>query len=186
MEEANNQDNTMEINNDAKVDESSDIEEEDTDDEDDDIIEYFRLNKSILQRLKGNDPAITSLHITFNWDNGKNIFDKIDWKIDGKCISDNVHLKEIKISYDEKCLGRPFAQPYILGEEGHNLPTKQLLIDFFSCIYWNRSCKTLIIFRIRINDVFGKNLIEALREIPNLKRLEIGFNKLGGIGYVRH
>jgi len=30
--------------------------------------------------------------------------------------------------------------------------------------------------------VFGKNLIEALREIPNLKRLEIGFSKLGGIG----
>ena len=128
MEETNNQGDTMEINNVVdNVDESSDIEEEDTDDEDDDIIEYFRLNNSILQRLKGNDPAITSLHIPFNWDNGKNIFDKIDWKVDGKCISNNVHLKEIKISYDEKCLGRPFIQPYILGEEGRNMPTKQLL-----------------------------------------------------------
>ena len=178
MDETNNQDDTMEINNVAdNVDEdNSDIEEEESDYDDD---QWYKLNDDTLQRLKQNDQTVTNLSIPFNWDN---IFDKINWKVDGKCISDNMHLKKIKISYDGKCLGRPFEQPYILGEEGSNLPTKQQLIDFFSCIYRNRSCNTLFIHRIRINDVFGKNLIEGLSGHPSLTSLEIGFSRLGGMG----
>ena len=138
----------MEINDD--VDESSDSE--------DDIDHKYggahmpMLDDKVYQKLKQNDPGITTLHVSLNVDCFFNI---IDWKENGDCIANNTHLKVIRITY----YGSPLH--YILGQEGHNLPTRQQFQDFFSCIYRNSSIKRLIISQMEI-DEFGGRLIEGL------------------------
>ena len=189
MDETNHQDDTM-------------IEEEDSG-----YYEHGRnyelLNTEILQRLKGNDPAITSLHIPldcgttiiFPGEDRHCFFNSIDWKKDGDCIANNTQLKTIKI-FCQRHISRymPLTESgqwhiggrsYILGEQGDEFPTKQQLQDFFSCVYQNRSIKNLSIISISIIDEFGGGLIEGLQGHYSLTRLEIGYDieiaKLGSI-----
>jgi len=71
-----------------------------------------------------------------------------------------------------------------LGEQqiGHNLPTRQQLRDFFSCIYRNRSIVALEIESICTDDKFAGRLIEGL---CGLYRLEIGNHRgVGGVGTI--
>ena len=137
MEDINHQDNEV------VTDESSDIDENDSDIEIeyDDDEEEVELNESTLQKLKENDPSITFLSVELNCDDSGNCyFNSVDWKEDGGCISNNTQLKTIDISHFGKCLGRPYVQPYVWGEEGHNLPTKQQL-------QWTIACKIATAFR---------------------------------------
>jgi len=173
MEDSNNQDAMMEINNDNNTNE---IEEEEEDDDDDTEDCRYDLDKNTFEELKKNNPAITNLRIWLNCDDTEHVtyfFNKIDWKVDGDCIAKNTHIKRLRISYQGSCLGRPFGQPYILGEEGHNLPTRQQLQDFFSCIYQSHSIKDIDISNMDISDDFGGGLIEGLQGHPSLERLEI-------------
>ena len=153
------------------------IEVEEEEEEDSDNILY--LDNKLLQRLKLNDPTVTYLCVPLHCDedSGECFFNKIDWKIDGDCIANNTHIKKLSITYH----GRPNVRRYILGEEGHNLPTRQQLQDFFSCINRNSSIKTIGIFSTSIIDDFGGSLIEVIRDHPSLVRLEIGHAKLGSI-----
>jgi hypothetical protein len=162
---------------------NDDIGENDSDDEDD-IGAELNLDETTLQRLKQNDPSITFLNVELNCDdNGKCYFNNIDWKKDGDCISNNTQLKTIDISHFGKCLGRPYVQPYILGEEGQNLPTKQQLQDFFSCICQNRSIKELDIHSFDINDEFGWGLVKrGLCGNHHIIRLQIRYSRIGSIG----
>ena len=168
MEETKNQDDTMEINN--------EVEEEDSED-----YEYGRsyelLNTEILQRLKKNDPAITSLRIPLDCGTTgeEYFFNSINWKKDGDCISNNTQLKRIEIFYQ----GNYNERSYILGEEGENLPTKQQLQDFFSCIYQNSSVNDIDINSFGINDVFGWGLVKKGLCGKHLIRLQIGYSAVG-------
>ena len=100
-----------------------------------------------------------------------NVFSIVfDWKEDGYCISNNTHLKRLRIHYH--CANFP-KQRYILGEQGSTLPTRQQLQDFFSCIYQNSSIIELKIHRIDVSDEFGCSLIEGLQGHPSLTKLEI-------------
>ena len=122
MEDINHQDDDIHVKSD-----NDDIGENDSDDEED-IGAELNLDETTLQRLKQNDPSITFLNVELNCDdNGKCYFNNIDWKKDGDCIANNTQLKTIDISHFGKCLGRPYVQPYVWGEEGHNLPTKLML-----------------------------------------------------------
>jgi len=177
MEETNNQDDTMEINNDVgNVDESRDIEEEENDYVDD---QWYKLNDDTFHCLKNNAPTITVVCIDLQ-DDGC-FFNSIDWKVDGSCISNNTHLKMLRIYFKGRCLGRPHGQSYILGEQGNELPTKQQLQDFFSCIRRNRSIEWINIRSVYIGE-FGGDLIEGLSGHPSLNRLEIGNGRLRSIG----
>ena len=142
-------------------------------------IKYTRLNNNLFQGLKQNDPYITdievALHSIFT---GDCFFNSIDWKVDGYCIANNTHIKRLRIYY----FTTPNSDdhPYILGEERENLPTRQQLQDFFSCIYQNSSIKELVIKGIGIND-FGGGLIEGLCGHSSLKSLEIEAANLGNL-----
>ena len=72
---------------------------------------------------------------------------------------------------------------YTLGAQGKNLPTKQQLKDFFSCIYQNSSITELNIHEIQIVDEFGKGLIEGLGGHPSITRLHMSHIRLGSIGF---
>ena len=141
------EDNTIETI-DINEDGSSEIEEN--------IYAEVELDGNMLQKLKKNDPAITHVNIHFNCNSqgrssnsiyGGYFFNSIDWKVDGDCIANNTHLKKLVLSYrSTESLGRARGrQPYTLGEEGHNLPTRQQLQAFFSCIYQNSSIKSCIL-----------------------------------------
>ena len=150
------------MENEGIIDDSSDIE-----DDDDLGTEVELLLEEDFERLKKHDPTITNLIITLNcYDDWG--FNKIDWKKDGNCISDNIHLKKLTIFYLRD------KSQYILGQEGHNLPTRQQLQDFFSCIHRNRSIKEICINQIRINDQFSWDLIDGLHYgHPSIRRLQI-------------
>jgi len=163
---------------------TNNIVEADTDEDDED--EFFSnvgFNNEILQRLKQNDPSVLGLHIPLRYDeNGEYLFiNNIDWKRDGDCISNNTRLKRLYTTY----YGSPADDgiQYILGEEGHNLPTRQKLQDFFSCIYRNSSINEIIISEMTINDEFGAALIEGLSGHTSLTELEIVNAGIGSIGY---
>jgi len=142
------------------IDDSSDIED------DDDLGTEVELYEEEFERLKKHDPTIANLVITLNcYDDWG--FNKIDWKKDGNCISDNIHLKKLTIFYLRD------KSQYILGQEGHNLPTRQQLQDFFSCIHRNRSIKEICINQIRINNQFSWDLIHGLHGHPSITRLQI-------------
>jgi len=190
MEDTNHQDDEAEN--------GGDIAEEvveDSDDEDEDYSNRLQhtLDGNVLQRLKQNDPAVSDLYIQLNCDdNGEYYFNSINWKDDGNVISNNKQLKRIHITYDDDkmmSIERHGQQAYILGEEGHNLPTRQQLQDFFSCLYRNSSIETICITSISIVGEFGGGFVEGLCGHPSLKRLEIGYVydslekvKVGSIG----
>jgi len=109
-------------------------------------------------------------------------FNSIDWKEDGYCIANNTQLKTINLSYSGSCLGRSSELRYNLGEQGHNLPTRQQLQDFFSCIYQNNSIDTLKIESVFVDSKFGRDFIEGLCGHPSLTRLENSHGKLGSTG----
>ena len=180
MEDTNHQDNE------DIADESSETVAEDNDDEYEDHFypNYKYLDKDTLQKLKKNDLTLLYLTVSLNCDyqDGECFFNSIDWKKDGDCISNNTQLKKIKLSYSGSCLGRPPEQPYILGEQGHNLPTKEKLQDFFSCIYQSRSIKDIEISSMDVSDEFGGGLIEGLQGHPSLTKLQIGISRLGSVG----
>ena len=155
MEDINNPEDNIN-NDDGTIDESSDIEDEDSENEDTPPV---WLNNNTLQRLKQNDSGITNLSISL----GDGYFNTIDWKEEGGCISNNTQLKKLRISYDSS-LTKP---SYWLGEEGDNLPTREQLQDFFSCIYRNNSIEALSFCSIHINDKFGEDLINGLCGHPN-------------------
>jgi len=124
---------------------------------------YNEFDESAFQRLKHNDPTATYLQVLLNCnDSGECFFNSIDWENDGNCIANNKYLKRIEIIHVGRCLGRPSNQPYVLGEQGQNLPTKQQLQNFFSCVYRNRSINYICIDTINIEDDFGASLIEGL------------------------
>ena len=181
MEGTNNQDDTIGMNNDVgNVDEISNIDEEDSDYYDDD--QCYKLNKNIFQQLKNNAPTITVVRIDLQ-DDGC-FFNSIDWKEDGDCISNNTHLKMLRINYWGRCLGRPYGEHYILGEQGNELPTREQLREFFSCIHRNCFINQIIIHHmILILDEFTEGLIEGLQGHPSLTRLEIGNGGLGSISF---
>jgi len=170
------------------ADESSKITTEDSDDEyeDNDWPHYDNLYEETFQKIKQNDPSITNLSV---WLDGKCFFNSIDWKEDGCFIANNTHLKRLQLIFHGRCLGRPRGEHYILGEEGHNLPTRQQLRDFFSCIYRNSSIDTIEIESVSVDDEFGGGLIEGLCGHPSLTRLGVGIKysmeieaKWGSIG----
>ena len=171
MEDANNETNNN--NNDNRIEEDNN--DSGDDEEEEYKPDYIKLDKDTYERLKKNDSTLTDLEVPFSeFKGGKSFFHSIDWKRDGDCISGNNQLKMLQITFRGACLGRPYDQHYILGEEGNNLPTKQQLQDFFSCIYRNISINHIYIQSIRIDDEFGGALIEGLGGHPGLKRLEIG------------
>jgi len=164
MEDTNNLDDNININDDGgTIHESSDIEEEDSK-----LHPQVQLDNNILQRLKQNDSSINSVCIYLKCEEDiiEPFFNSVDWKKDGDCISDNTKLKKLQIYYD-------LERNYMLGEGGQYLPTRQQLQDFFSCIYKNRSIKTLNLSYIQIVGEFGGGIIEGLCGHPSLTRLEI-------------
>ena len=54
----------------------------------------LRLNREMIAQLKRNEPSLTSLEIK-SFD-----VDIIDWAVDGSCLSNNTHLKGLKVSQD--------------------------------------------------------------------------------------
>ena len=146
-------------NNDGSDIEEYDIVKWDRDEDDG----YNEFDESAFQRLKHNDPTATYLQVLLNCNgSGECFFNSVDWKNDGNCIVNNKYLKRIEICYPRRCLGRPSNQPYVLGEQGQNLPTRQQLQDFFSCVHRNRSINYICIDTISIEDDFGASLIEGL------------------------
>ena len=182
MEEANNQAEPVDVDVDVDdVIESSDIEEE----EDCTFRDrsYIIMDKKVLQRLKQNDPSIKSIKIGLHCDDdGECFFNTINWKKDGDCIINNTQLKNLHLHYE----GRDFyEEKYILGELGNNLPTRQQLHDFFTCIHRNSSITALSFRSIQIVEEFGGSIIEGLCGHPSLTKFEIsqiGLGRLGSIG----
>lgn len=177
MDESNLQENN-EMNNDNDTNEQNyDIMDEEDNDEED---ERVYLNNETFERLKQNDPTITNLYVQYG---GGSFFNSIDWKKDGGCIANNTQLKSLVIYY----VGNMHKQKYTLGEEGqydiYQLPTRQQLKHFFSCVYTNHSIGMFSVSNIHIDDKFSGGLIEGLHSHPSLLRLEfIEFCSLGIIG----
>ena len=169
--------NNMENDDGGNIDDISVIEKYDSDDED----EYDTLDenyKNTLQKLKNNNPAVSTLSIDLNkWYDEEPFFNSIDWKENGNCISDNTQLKKLLIYSNDS-----LSYPYTLGDQGQNLPTRQQLQDFFSCIYRNKFITDITISYIDIIDEFGWGLIQGLSGHPSIKILEIADSSLGNIG----
>jgi len=168
MEDANyHQDHDMNNDNDTNEEYHYKIDEEDSDDEDVD----FEFNLDIFQRLKQNDPSITNMNMTLNYDrHGKSHFSSIDWKEDGDCISSNTQLKEIFMCYSDSHYGEKISK----------LPSRQQIQDVFSCMYRNRSINNFGTHTI-IDEEFSGSLIEGLCGHPSIEILVIGHSKIGGI-----
>ena len=180
MEDVNHQDNNIEMNNnDTNNEDNFEIIDE-NEGYDEDVV--FEFNKDIFQRLKQNDPSVTNVHILLNCDACGKCHFNIDWEENGDVISDNIHLKRLNIEYKGVPFHRSYEQNYMLGEEGHNLPTRQQLQNFFSCIHRNSSIQELGIHGIVISNKFGCGLIEGLSGHPSLTKLEISNGALGSIG----
>jgi len=174
MEDTNNRDDLIE-NDDNNVNDNIDSEDHDSDDEeggyhlfDESHYNYGKLDT--IEKLKENSPSITGLDIELSRNVSKCFFNSFDWKKDGYCVSNNTHLKRLLINHND---GRLHAQRYFLGEQGHSLPTRQQLQDFFSCIYRNSSIMELKLRGIDVSDEFGGDLIEGLAGHPSLTTLEI-------------
>lgn len=156
MEDTNHQDSEIDIDHNDSGNNDNDSNDEDTN-----TLGYTKhtiLDKDTFHRLKQNDTSITDIEVALHTSNGECFFNSVDWKEDGDCIANNANLKSLRIIHHDE---RPDAQLYVLGEEGHNLPTREQLQGFFSCIYQNRSIKSLIISLIQIVDEFGGDLIEG-------------------------
>jgi len=169
MEDANQQ-----VNNDVDNEENFEEFEDPSYNSEGEVLD----NNDTFEKLKRNDPAIADIElvIPLNCSDG-HFFNKISWEEDGYCIGFNTHIKRVMLTYYGNPFDRPYNQPYILGEQGNDLPTRQQLQDFFSCIYRNSSIKQLIITsRIGIIDDFGGSLIEGLGDHHSLKRLQIEYD----------
>ena len=147
-----------------------DNDDNDITDEDSDIEEYDMdgklpvFDENTFERLKKNDPSVTHLRmfLSNDW-----FFKSIDWKEDGDCISDNIHLKKLHICYNKD------SPNYVLVNKD-----RQQLQDFFFCLYQNCSIKVIIIDSGLIE--VGESFIEGLGGHPSLIRLEIN-NYLGSL-----
>ena len=130
MEGSNNQGDDYISDND-NADDNSDVEDNDSDDEEANW--YYLLDKTNFQQLKKNDISMTNICVDFYSEGheGQSFFNDIAWEIGGDSISDNTYLKKLTIKFS--------GRSYILGEEGHNLPTREQLQAFFSCVYRNCS-----------------------------------------------
>jgi len=175
MADKQQRDDNVHIENDEEEGSVDESEEEDSDIEDDEL-EVHELDKDIFERLKKNDPAVAILSIDLNCNNDKSFFNSIDWKVDGDCIASNTHVKRLNIH-----IVASSGENYILGGQGNELPTRQQLQDFFSCIYRNQSIETVLFSSIQIHE-FGAALIEGLQGHPSLTGLEIEFGRLGSAG----
>jgi len=171
------------MENNQDTGESSDIEDDmnvDTDDKG----EGAEFNEKTLQKLKENDPDINGLALNgllytrLGDYEGGSFFKSIDWKKDGDCITNNTHIKRLWIWFT----GRSYELPYTLGEDRHNLPTREQLQGFFSCIYQNRSINHLGTNSICIDDDFGGDLLEGLQGRPSLTKLDFESGNLGSNG----
>jgi len=181
MEDINHQDIDMNHNDDNNISDSdSDVGYEYVYTPVDDSMTYTRLDNNTLQRLKQNDPnpTINKLSIRLNHDNGS-FFNSIDWKVDGVCIADNTQLEKLFISH-----GHIDGRNYILGEQGHNLPTRQQLQDFFSCVYRSSSINYIKFHSIQIIDEFGGGLIEGLCGHPSIETLDIGHGSIESVACI--
>jgi len=139
---------------------------------------FTTLSTNSLQRLKQNDPSLTNIVLALShFIDGKYFFNSIDWKVNGDCIASNTQLEKLAIIF-----GRHNHPYYILGDEGHNLPTRQQLQDFFSCVYRNSSVKYISIELIQIDNEFGGGLIEGLSGHQSLETLIICNGSIESIG----
>lgn len=163
-------------NNENNVDDSNEY-NSDADEDDYTVFDY-----KVHQKLKQNDPTITKIDVQLNYNEDRQCyFNFVNWIYNGDWLSNNIHLKGLRISYHGRCLGRSHEQPYILGEvEGNKLPTRQKIRAFFSCIYRNSSIKHVEIYNCCIVDEFGAGLIEGLCGHSSLTRLdiELGYNTI--------
>jgi len=172
MAETHQKDDDIHMDND-----NNDIGEDDSDDDDEDEGLDFNLDETTLQILKQNK-SITYLSVKLNrYDSDEEppFFNSVDWKEEGHCITNNTQLKTIEVSH--------MFQPYVLGEQGQNFPTRQRLQDFFSCVYQNSSIKDFSFNSICVSDEFGAALIEGLQGHPSLIELAIYDGKIGSLAY---
>ena len=165
MEDTNHQDavDIEPMDNIENIDyNSSDIEEYD---------EVIELDENTLQRLKQDDPSVThlSLSLSASDQNYLNYFNKIDWKVDGDCISNNTHLKKLRVHVFDS----------ISADHKH----RQQLEDFFSCVYRNRSINVIDI-NLAFFEFAGSLIFDGLGGHPSIIRLEItSYSKpLGSLG----
>jgi len=171
MAETHQKDDDIHMDND-----NNDIGEDDSDDEEDEGLDLY-LDETTLQILKQNK-SITHLSVKLNrYDSDEEpFFNSVDWKEEGDCISNNTQLKTIEISHH--------FQPYVLGEQGQNFPTREQLQDFFSCVHRNNSIKHISFNSICVSDDFGVGVIEGLQGHPSLTELAIYDGKIGSLGKV--
>jgi len=170
MEDTNNQNDPMDNdNNDGIMDESSVTEVEGREDEDKPPL---RLDNNILQGLNQNDLGVTNLSVSLS----DEYFNTIDWKEEGDCIANNTQLKKLRISFNSSIT-------YWLGkwDNGQDLPTREQLQDFFSCVYQNSSIASITFSSIQMFK-FGGDILEGLQGHSSLTKLEIAFGKLGSTG----
>ena len=139
--------------------------------------EKMELNDHIKARLQQNDPHLVNIQICLD-----DFFNSINYRgEDGggfNLIANNNHLKKLSLTFRGRCLDRPTNQPYILGEQGHNLPTTQQLLRLFSCINRNNSIRNITLDSMSIADEFGRGLIELLHGHPSLVSLHISKGQL--------
>ena len=185
MDGINHQDDNEENGGDI-ADDSSEV-LGDSDDEYKDYVhpKYKHLDKATFQKVKQDDPSIINLSISLNcnYQNGECLFNNIDWKKDGDCISNNTQLRKIKLSYSGTPSGRHWEERYILGEQGNDLPTREQLQDFFSCVYKNRYIATFEIEEMFADDEFAGGLMEGLLiGHPNIDQIIIRNGRLGSVG----
>jgi len=167
MEDSNHQDNNnndIDMNNDNEEDSDVIIEEVDSDDE------YDLFSSDTFKRLKQNDPSLTAISVDYFRDHEytEGYFKSINWKENVCCISNNTHLKELRIHYQHST-HYGFAE-----EEDTELPTKEQLQYFFSSIHENRSIEIFKVTSVSIDDEFGGWLIKGLSGHQSLKKLQIG------------
>lgn len=119
MEDANQQ-----VNNDVDNEENFEEFEDPSYDSEGEVLD----NNNTFEKLKRNDPAIADIELIIPLNcSDEHFFNKINWEEDGNCIGFNTHIKRLMLTYYGNPFERPYNQPYILGEQGNDLPTRQQL-----------------------------------------------------------
>lgn len=139
--------------------------------------EQMELNDRTKARLERNDSSLLDIQICLD-----DLFNSMNYRgEDGgvfNLIANNNHLKKLSLTFRGRCLDRPTNQPYILGEQGHNLPTRQQLLRLFTCINRNNSIRNITLGSMSIADEFGRGLIECLQGHPSLVSLHCSKGQL--------